>query len=113
MTDIERDIVSRQFLLDWLGVSDSTERRMRRDGRPWPPHLLIGGRVCYRRSAVEAFLCAQECSSPGVRPELPDTVTPAGAVVAPAPGGGLPGPVDATRTTTVGDGHHGGLGVNR
>ncbi|KLO30565.1 MULTISPECIES: hypothetical protein [Mycobacteriaceae] len=60
MSDTQCNIISRQVLLEWLGVSDSTERRKRKEGRSWPPHLMIAGKVCYRRSAVEDFIRAQE-----------------------------------------------------
>lgn len=63
MTATERDIISRKGLLEWLDVSDSTERRKRKEGRSWPPHLLIAGKICYRRSTVEDFIRAQEAIS--------------------------------------------------
>jgi|SRR4051812_25751199 hypothetical protein len=60
MTDTEREWINRRQFLDMLGISDSNERRQRREGRPWPPHLFIGGKVYYRRSAVEDWLRRQE-----------------------------------------------------
>lgn len=67
MTDTEREWINRRQFLDMLGISDSNERRQRREGRPWPPHLRIGNKVYYRRAAVEDWLRAQEalCTDQG------------------------------------------------
>jgi len=54
------ELISRRELLRELEISDSSERRKRRGSHPWPPHLYIGSKVYYRRSAVNAFLQHQE-----------------------------------------------------
>jgi hypothetical protein len=59
MTDTGRELISRRHFLEMLGISDSNERRKRKEGHPWPPHLRIGTKVYYRRSAVDDFLRAQ------------------------------------------------------
>ena len=88
MTHSESELVSRSQLVKMLRVSDSKERRMRKKGHPWPPHLRIGSKVYYRRAAVDSFLSAQEALSARVaelgelaaEPEGLDapTVTPTG-----------------------------------
>jgi hypothetical protein len=60
MTDTKNELIPRGQFLTELGISDSNERRQRKEGHPWPPHLRIGNKVYYRRSAVEDYLRAQE-----------------------------------------------------
>jgi predicted DNA-binding transcriptional regulator AlpA len=55
------DVLSRRQFLEELGISDSSERRKRKKGgHTWPPHLFIGRKVYYRRSAVDDWLRRQE-----------------------------------------------------
>ena len=70
MTDTGREWISRRQFLDMLGISDSNERRQRREGHPWPPHLRIGNKVYYRRSAVEDWLRRQEAICNSTPPEV-------------------------------------------
>lgn len=60
MSDTEREFMQRKEFMKILPISDRAERRRRRSGQPWVPHLRIGNRIYYRRSAVEEFLRAQE-----------------------------------------------------
>lgn len=53
-------------MLDEFGFPEQTERKQR--GKPgWPPHVLIGTRVHYRRAAVEQWLIDQEHRASEVR----------------------------------------------
>lgn len=65
MNATEDDIIRRKKFLKILKISDRAERRRRRSGQPWVPHLRIGNRIYYRRSAVEEFLRAQEAACMG------------------------------------------------
>ncbi len=49
----------RKVLTDW-GISDSSERRNRKEGRDWPPHVLIGRKIYYRRESLAAWLRRRE-----------------------------------------------------
>ena len=55
------DLLNRRQLFEELGISDSNERRKRKQGgSDWPPHLCIGNKVFYRRDSVTAWLLRQE-----------------------------------------------------
>jgi len=57
------DLWSRRQFFEEIGISDSNERRKRKQGGPdWPPHLCIGTKVFYRRDAVAAWLLRQEAN---------------------------------------------------
>ena len=56
------ELMSRKHFLEKLEISDSSERPRRKGDHEWPPHLLIGKKVYYRRSAVDNFLRRQEAS---------------------------------------------------
>jgi predicted DNA-binding transcriptional regulator AlpA len=58
-----KEILSERELSDWLGISQPTLSRHRRDGTGPAFVRLSARRVGYRRSAVEAWLDAQSQSS--------------------------------------------------
>lgn len=43
-----------------LHLSPSGERKKRREQDDWPPHLVIAGKIFFRRSAVTDWLERQE-----------------------------------------------------
>jgi hypothetical protein len=43
------DRMSRPMFLREYGVEGSTEKRARAEGLPWPPSVVMGGRVYYSR----------------------------------------------------------------
>ena len=51
-----KQFLSRAEVLELTGVSDSTERRRRNDTHDWPPHVRIGGKVCYPAAGVDEWL---------------------------------------------------------
>jgi predicted DNA-binding transcriptional regulator AlpA len=51
-----KQFLSRAEVLELTGVSDSTERRRRNDEYDWPPHVRIGGKVCYPAAGVDEWL---------------------------------------------------------
>ena len=53
-------LLTRAQVIRRMGISDSTERRMRRSGHSWPAHIRLGHRVLYRESAVSEWVAAQE-----------------------------------------------------
>lgn len=55
---------SRAKVIQRMGISDSTERRMRNGGHSWPVYVRAGHRVLYRESAVSEWVAAQEFSPP-------------------------------------------------
>ena len=57
-------LLSRAQVIQRMGISDSTERRMRNGGHSWPAHVRVGDRVLYRESAVSEWVAAQEISPP-------------------------------------------------
>jgi hypothetical protein len=69
MTDnVTSDLLSRSQFLKEYGLSDSAERRGRREGEAWPPHLVIGRKkIYYRRHSVEQWLAEQERTPLGGR----------------------------------------------
>jgi hypothetical protein len=61
MKDANSELLSRRQFLKEYGFSDSAERRGRREGCAWPPHLLIGHKkIYYLRRSVEQWLAEQE-----------------------------------------------------
>jgi hypothetical protein len=58
--DADSELVPRTSLLDEFGISDSCERRRRKEGADWPPHLLIGRKVYYRRESLSDWLRQRE-----------------------------------------------------
>ena len=52
------ELLSRRELLAEYPFSDSAERRGQR-GSAWPPHLVIGKKIYYRRQSVERWLADQ------------------------------------------------------
>ena len=55
-----REVLSEREVSDWLGISQPTLSRHRRDGTGPAFVRLSTRRVGYRRSAVEAWLIQQE-----------------------------------------------------
>lgn len=53
-------LLPRAQVIRRMGISDSTERRMRNGGHSWPAHVRVGHRVLYRESAVSEWVAAQE-----------------------------------------------------
>ena len=56
------DLMSRAQILDHLGISDSSERRRRKNDPSWLPHICLGSKVYYRRSSIEAWLDQREAT---------------------------------------------------
>jgi hypothetical protein len=52
----KKDRWSRIKFMEELGVKASTEKRGRAEELPWPPHLVMGGRVFYSRRLVTDWL---------------------------------------------------------
>lgn len=66
-------LLSRAQVIQRMGISDSTERRMRKGAHSWPAHVRLGDRVLYRESAVSEWVADQESSpSPPTQPALRD-----------------------------------------
>jgi hypothetical protein len=64
--DISSDLLSRKRLLTEYGFSDSAERKGRKEGEAWPPHIVIGHKkIYYRRQSVEQWLAEQERANGG------------------------------------------------
>jgi predicted DNA-binding transcriptional regulator AlpA len=57
---LTEQLISRSQVIQRMGISDSTERRMRNGGHCWPAHVRVGHRVLYRESAVASWVAAQE-----------------------------------------------------
>jgi hypothetical protein len=60
MTDTACELMTRKQFLQRMGISDSSERRGRRGGGEWPPHLLIGKKVYYRPESCDDWLRHRE-----------------------------------------------------
>lgn len=58
-------LLSRSELIKALGISDSSERRRRRNDPMWVPHLVIGTKVYYRPQSVEHWLGCREATCSG------------------------------------------------
>jgi hypothetical protein len=65
--DADSELVTRTILIDEFGISDSCERRRRKQGTDWPPHLLIGRKVYYRRESLSDWLRQRESAPQAVR----------------------------------------------
>ena len=63
MTDTGCELVSRKQFLRELGISDSSERRGRTGQGSWPPHVWIGGKLYYRRAAIDDWIRRQEATA--------------------------------------------------
>lgn len=61
--NVDDQLVPRTNLLGEFRISDSSERRRRREGGDWPPHVLVGKKIYYTRSAIETWLRRQEAKS--------------------------------------------------
>jgi hypothetical protein len=72
MTDTVSELVTRRQFLKKLGISDSSERRGRTGGGEWPPHLLIGKKVYYRRESLDDWLRHREAATQSVPREPVD-----------------------------------------
>jgi hypothetical protein len=72
MTDTVSELVTRRQFLKELGISDSSERRGRTGGGEWPPHLLIGKKVYYRRESLDDWLRHREAATQSVPREPVD-----------------------------------------
>jgi hypothetical protein len=59
------ELVPRALLIDEFRISDSCERRRRKEGVDWPPHVLIGRKVYYRRESLCDWLLQRESIVPG------------------------------------------------
>ena len=57
--EVSEMLSRREFLAEYR-FSDSAERRGRRTGLAWPPHLVVGKKIYYRRQSVERWLADQE-----------------------------------------------------
>jgi hypothetical protein len=49
------DRMSRPMFLREYDIEGSTEKRARAEGLPWPPSVVMGGRVCYSRRLVASW----------------------------------------------------------
>ena len=56
-----------------LPGTDSCERRRRKEGADWPPHLLIGRKVYYRREILSDWLRQRESATQSVQRGLDRT----------------------------------------
>ena len=72
MKDTASELMTRRQLLKELGISDSSERRGRTGGGEWPPHLLIGKKVYYRRESLADWLRHREAATQCSPRELAD-----------------------------------------
>ena len=63
MANTENEILTEREVSDWLGVSEPTLFRHRRDGTGPTFIRLSARRVAYRRSAVETWLRGKECQT--------------------------------------------------
>jgi hypothetical protein len=61
--DADTALIPRSELLKQFQISDASERRQRSSAADWPPHVLIGKKVYYRRSQIEAWLRRRESES--------------------------------------------------
>ena len=62
--DTDGVLIPRAELLKRLQISDASERRRRTGGADWPPHLLIGTKIYYRSSQIDAWVRRREAASP-------------------------------------------------
>jgi hypothetical protein len=59
------DRIERQDFLGEFGFQASTENRARKQGLPWPPHVVLGKRIYYSRQAVQQWFEQQEANTAG------------------------------------------------
>jgi predicted DNA-binding transcriptional regulator AlpA len=67
MANTQQEILTERDVSDWLGLSEPTLFRHRRDGTGPTFIRLSARRVAYRRSAVEAWLRERELKSSNPR----------------------------------------------
>jgi hypothetical protein len=82
MKDTASELITRGQLLKELGISDSSERRGRTGGGEWPPHLLIGKKVYYRRESLDDWLRHREAATQSAAGEPVDGQGDAAGVAA-------------------------------
>jgi predicted DNA-binding transcriptional regulator AlpA len=70
ITNCKDEILTERDLCNWLGVSEPTLFRHRRDGTGPKFIRLSARRVAYRRSAVVEWLKARECQTLRSKPSL-------------------------------------------
>ncbi|MGO8768400.1 MAG: hypothetical protein ACLQIK_26765 [Mycobacterium sp.] len=58
--DADSALVPRAELLKQFRISDSSEWRQRNGTADWPPHVVIGKKIYYRKSQIDAWLRNQE-----------------------------------------------------
>jgi hypothetical protein len=61
--DADSALVPRAELLKQFRISDSSEWRQRNGTADWPPHVVIGKKIYYRKSQIDAWLRRQEAES--------------------------------------------------
>jgi hypothetical protein len=61
--DADGVLIPRAELLKQFHISDANERRQRSGDADWPPHVLIGKKIYYRRSQIEAWVRRRETAS--------------------------------------------------
>ena len=61
--DADSSLIPRAELLKKFQISDASERRRRSGAADWPPHVLIGKKIYYRRSQIDAWLRRREAES--------------------------------------------------
>jgi predicted DNA-binding transcriptional regulator AlpA len=61
--DADSSLIPRAELLKKFQISDASERRRRSGAVDWPPHVLIGKKIYYRRSQIDAWLRRREAES--------------------------------------------------
>ena len=88
--DPTTELLHRKQFLNEYGFSDSTERRRRKAGDRWPPHIWIGNQVYYLRSSVDDWLRQQEASCNSERLEIADQTHLEGVHSASGRDAGLP-----------------------
>jgi hypothetical protein len=79
--DADSELIPRTNLLDEFSISDSCERRRRKEGADWPPHVLIGRKVYYRRKSLSDWLRQRESATQSVEQGL-DRIEDAEALTA-------------------------------
>ena len=80
MKDTASELMTRRQFLKELELSDSTERRGRTGGGEWPPHLLIGKKVYYRRESLDDWLRHREAATQSAAGELAESQSDAAGV---------------------------------
>jgi hypothetical protein len=65
------DRIERQDFLEEFNFQASTENRARKQGLPWPPHVVLGKRIYYSRQAVQRWFEDQEAKAAGGADDCP------------------------------------------